>query len=329
LISVKDLYALRPLRAAKVSEISETTAASPVPAEDRVNFHIGNPAQDSRLVSLFLRLALGQARTNDPCTETPEEVIASLGLEKEEQQRVEFLLQLIRKSAPYTPRGGFLRSNPQGLIRSFSDWLEKGQPDPLVYDLGEKSGIREVIMATGGMSEVFRVLFHALSAYLLHLPARIFIHQIQLPAHLADFTQIEVVSLPSDENAAMKEFVRALDATPETTPVFLGMGTILSEEHRRQLRAIASERLLVIVEANDAPNALSLAREARMSDRVIRILSAGVFDERFSSLPTLFLAGPPSFISIMEVAHFQLKGSPSAPEMEHLSALLAHPPANG
>jgi len=55
----KEAFRLRPAKAAKVSEVSETTAASPVPPEERVNFHIGNPAQDERLVSAFFRIALG------------------------------------------------------------------------------------------------------------------------------------------------------------------------------------------------------------------------------------------------------------------------------
>jgi hypothetical protein len=47
-----DAFALRPVKAAVVSEISEATASSPVPPEERVNFHIGNPVQDPRLVLL-------------------------------------------------------------------------------------------------------------------------------------------------------------------------------------------------------------------------------------------------------------------------------------
>ena len=40
-----EYFRLRPIKAAKVSEISEATSASPVPPEERVNFHIGNPVQ--------------------------------------------------------------------------------------------------------------------------------------------------------------------------------------------------------------------------------------------------------------------------------------------
>ena len=52
-------FHLKPIRVARVSEISETTSAAPVPPEERINFHIGNPLQDGRLSSLFLRIALG------------------------------------------------------------------------------------------------------------------------------------------------------------------------------------------------------------------------------------------------------------------------------
>ncbi len=45
-----ELFRLKPAKAAAVSEISEATASSPVPPEERVNFHIGNPVQDERLV---------------------------------------------------------------------------------------------------------------------------------------------------------------------------------------------------------------------------------------------------------------------------------------
>jgi hypothetical protein len=53
------LFGLKPLKAARVSEISEATASSAAAPEDRVNFHIGNPVQDKRLTSLYLRMVLG------------------------------------------------------------------------------------------------------------------------------------------------------------------------------------------------------------------------------------------------------------------------------
>ena len=55
------LFRLKAVRAARVSEVSEATAAAPVPEEDRISFHIGNPLQDARLSSAFLRMALGLA----------------------------------------------------------------------------------------------------------------------------------------------------------------------------------------------------------------------------------------------------------------------------
>ena len=54
-----EYFRLVPLKAARVSEVSETTASSDVPPADRVNFHIGNPVQDKRLSSAYLRMVLG------------------------------------------------------------------------------------------------------------------------------------------------------------------------------------------------------------------------------------------------------------------------------
>ena len=51
-------FQLRPLRPAKVSEISEATASSPTSPEERVNFHIGNPVEDERLISFYQNLVV-------------------------------------------------------------------------------------------------------------------------------------------------------------------------------------------------------------------------------------------------------------------------------
>jgi len=150
--SLPDLFALRPVKAAVVSDISEATAASSVPAGERVNFHIGNPVQDPRLVELYARIALGlppaQAATNGDLAGA---LCGELGWAAEERDRAEFLLELIRRSAPYLPRGGYLRNKPGELIRLFNEWLTR-QPEPLSYDFGEKTGRREVILASGGIT---------------------------------------------------------------------------------------------------------------------------------------------------------------------------------
>ena len=53
-----DSFRLKPIRVARVSEVSETTTAAPVPKEERIDFHIGNPLQDFKAVlSVFARCA--------------------------------------------------------------------------------------------------------------------------------------------------------------------------------------------------------------------------------------------------------------------------------
>lgn len=324
----KEAFRLRPAKAAKVSEVSETTAASPVPPEERVNFHIGNPAQDERLVSAFFRIALGLDPSPDGSRGfAPEELLDEPGTSPEERDKLEFLLRLIRNSAPYMPRGGYLRNAPNELVGRFRNWLEKEQPDPLTYDLGEQSGVREIILASGGIAEAFRVLLHALSAYLIHTPARLLLYRMDLPAHLCHFDGIRTESLQGDERDAFEPLVSSLKQSP-SSPAFLALGTLLSEETRRFLRQLSLEHPLFIIEANDAPNAVSLAREAGMSQRVLRFLTPGIFAPELAGLSTVLIAGNPEFVRIMEIAHFQLKGTPSAPEVEFLTMALGRTTAD-
>ncbi|MCC6858592.1 MAG: pyridoxal phosphate-dependent aminotransferase [Bryobacterales bacterium] len=319
--SSPDVFALRPVKAAVVSEISEATASSPAPPEERVNFHIGNPVQDPRLAELYARIALGleggeKAGTGD----LAQALSAELGWEAEDRGKIEFLLNLIRNSAPYLPRGGFLKNKPGELIRLFGEWLAK-QPEPLTYDFGEKTGRREVILASGGIYEALRVFFHALSTQLEHLPATIFTHGIRIPPHLRQFEALRLHPLPENESAAATLLETSL-APNGVRPSFVLLGRILPEETRRRLRLISRDYPLFIVEVNDAPNHLSVAREAKMMHRTLRFLTPGIFSPRLKELSTVFIAGFDEFIRMIETLHFQVKGTPSAAEVELLTFLL-------
>mgnify|MGYP001553620116 CR=1 FL=1 len=82
-------FALKPLKAAKVSEISEAVAASEVAPEERVNFHIGNPASDPELIDLF------------------KEILFQGTTEEIDADRLELIEKAARKSIPYAQRGGY------------------------------------------------------------------------------------------------------------------------------------------------------------------------------------------------------------------------------
>jgi aspartate/methionine/tyrosine aminotransferase len=320
-----DLFRLRPPRAAKVSEISEATAASPAPPEERVNFHIGNPVQDPALYAAFMRLALGLSFPESESRGTDvDALLTELGAGEEDRQHLEFLQALITRSAPYMPRGGYQRTAPNELVQAFATWVEKGQPDPLSYDYGKTSGVREVILATGGIIETFRVFLLATASYLVHTPATLLVDGLEIPDFFHRFPHMRVVRHEGDEESLLDR-VAELAGPSATAPVFLGLGRIFNEETRRRLRELTLSSPLFIIEANDAPNSLSLARESRMSKRVLRFMTPGVFSERLKGLPTVFVAGSPDFVTILEVTHFQVKGTPSAPEVEHLARLLAMP----
>jgi len=314
-------FRLKPIRAARVSEISETTSAAPVPPEQRVNFHIGNPLQDERLSSAFLRIALGiDIHQEDLHDSDPDAILDFLGWELSDKPKLELLIRTIQKSSPYMPRGGYSRKNPHALIKAFCEWLEH-QQEPLHYDTGEQSGRREIILASGGVPETLRILLFALSSYLETTPARILCYRCELLPPLRRIPNLLFEDLSADELVAREQVERYLLDNPEV-PTFMLIGDLLGEETRRKLRILSVERPLYFIEANNAPNHLSLAREARLVQRVMRLLTPAIFAPRLDTLSTVFIAGNADFLNVLENVHFNMKGTPSASEVEFLIYLL-------
>jgi len=197
-----EYFKLKPIKAAKVSEVSEATASSGVPAEERVNFHIGNPVQETRLSSAYLRMALGVDIKNDTLTEDNlKAFIEELGVEENNLSKIEFISNLIKKSAPYMPRGGFNKNNPGYLINYLVDWLAKFQQEPLSYDLGEKTGNREIILSSGGPEESLRLFFHSVNDYMLYKQIKILTYGYEIPAHLLNYSSLSYESIPESEKA--------------------------------------------------------------------------------------------------------------------------------
>ena len=314
------LFGLKPLKAARVSEISEATASSAAAPEDRVNFHIGNPVQDKRLTSLYLRMVLGiDILREDLNDDRTDQILQLLEWEQSDELKITFLKNLIQKSAPYTPRGGFARNNPNAIVKAFVDWLQT-QQEPMSYDLGQTTGRREIILASGGIEESLRVLFHSLSTFLSNRPAQIFLHRTRLPVDDKVYSGLVFDQLPDDEQLLLHTLTEHFVRSPQM-PTFLIVREILGEETRRSLRHISLDAPLFFLEANDAPNHLSLAREAKLVQRVVRLLTPSMFGARLKGLSTVFLAGNADILSAFEAMHFQLKGTPSASEIELLSYL--------
>ncbi len=316
-------FRLKPIRSARVSEISETTAAAPVANEDRVNFHIGNPLQDPRLSSAFLRIALGlDVQRGDLRDADPDALLEALGWDKADKPKLEFLIRTIQKSSPYMPRGGYARKTPNAVVKAFVAWLEN-QQEALRYDTGEQSARREIILASGGIHETLRVLLWALSSYLEITPARVLCYRYDVLPVLRAIPDLLFEDLATDERAAREQIEQFLIEQPDT-PTFVLIGEVLSEETRRKLRRLSVDKPLFFIEANNAPNHLSLAREAKLVQRVIRLLTPAIFAPQWDSLSTVFIAGNADILNAIENVHFNLKGTPSASEIEFLSYLLEH-----
>ncbi len=313
------LFRLRPVKAAKVSKISETTAAAAVDPAERVNFHIGHPVSDERLISLYQQLSLGISLPETVISDRSTARIKTSHWPEEQSSQVQLLAAAIRQSIAYLPVGGFQQQSPPPLALHIRDWLCKNQEEPLSYHLGDQAVKREIIFTSGGATEALRVLLHSLNEYLVHKPARIFIAGQQLPDHLYRFKNLQFNPLPADENALLA--VIEEQVTVETAhPNFLILNKLLSEKARRVLRRYAVHYPLFFIETNNAPNQLSLAREAGLSDRVLRLLTPTVFAPQLANIALGFIVGNADYLQVIENVHFKLKGTPSAAE----AALLTH-----
>ncbi len=317
----QELFKLKAIKAAKVSEVSEATASSNVPISERVNFHIGNPVQDISLSSAYLRLAFGiNVDDEDINEENISAFFDKAGIDANNKDEIEFILKLIKSAAPYMPRGGFNKNNPGYLIDYFVDWLVKNQREPLSYDLGTTTGKREIIISTGGIFEALRLLFSAFDNYLITLPANIFVFGSKLPNYLLEYKNLEFNFINKDESILLNKV--ELSITKNNLPHFLILTINTSEKTRRYLRNLSLSYPLFFIETNNAPNHLSLAREAKMENRVIRLITTEVFNPKLINSPVVFIAGNSDYIKVIENIQFKLKGTPSSTEVEFLSYFL-------
>ena len=217
------------------------------------------------------------------------------------------------------------------------------------------------LFASGGIHETLRVLLWALSSYLAITPARVLCYHYEVlpvlrgalrspspgnaPAGHAlgpgkapgisedeGYEHFQIGSgipdllfedLATDERTACEQIEQCLIEQPDK-PTFVLIGEILGEETRRKLRRMSVDKPLFFVEVNNAPNHLSLAREAKLVQRVIRLLTPAIFAPQWDTLSTVFIAGNADILNAIENVHFNLKGTPSASEIEFLSYLLEY-----
>ena len=130
-----DYFAFKAIKSAIVSEISEITASAPVPDNDKINFHIGNPVEDERLQNRFLKLCL---KGNEIDHESDQGFNIQSGLN--------LIRNSIRKSVAYSPRGGYSVKAPPELIEYLLKWFSQEQQEPLDYNVIEKEIIRLSIL---------------------------------------------------------------------------------------------------------------------------------------------------------------------------------------
>lgn len=317
-----DRFKLLPIKSAKVSEISEATVSAKIPSSNKVNFHIGNPVQDERLIDFYFNLISDIEDSNKKINNDSNDKFPLIETNSDSNyHHSAFLKHCIRKCSPYMPRGGYTSSNPNELIQLFKNWLTSEQNESLDYNFGDSGGYREVILSNGGIWENLRILFSLIDKYLLHLPARMFLYDVELPAHLYLFNSIEIEPLPEHESTSLEKIQNHFVANPQQA-TFVVLGTVPSESFRREIRNISLTQPFFFVEINNAANDLSLQREAKMLNRVLRILTPAAISQSLSEISVNFVAGNADFIKVFENVQFELKGTPAAAEVELLAYIL-------
>jgi aspartate/methionine/tyrosine aminotransferase len=303
-------FSLKTVKAAKVSEISEAVSSSELPIEERVNFHIGNPAGDLQLNSIFREILFQ-------------------GEEKEiEKEHLDLIEKAAKKSVPYAPRGGFQARKPSTLAEKADNWFCIHQEEPLAYSLGAKEGKRELIFQSGGKWESLRVFFRSASRYLKKLPARIALFECELPSHLEQHEGLDFLKHET-KNESLLQWLEGVLEGDKNCPTFLLLGRTLDDQERREVRRICLRSNLMIIEVNNCKNHDSIARESGLMHRVIRFIELRSLSPLLSNSPLVITAGNADFLEIMEAVHFELKGTPPVAEMVLASWLLDQKDSTG
>jgi len=291
-----EFFKLKPIKVAKVSEISELVSSSSVKVKERVNFHIGNPVSSTSLNLKYTKS------------------IFAGGEEDCKKEYVDLIKKAIKECVPYAKRGGFDRRNPNDLANYVYNWFKNGQLESLEYDLGSDSCKREIIFNSGGLPETLRVFFHAISNYMCFLPVHIITRNFSIPSFLSEKYGLPCIDF-DNLNSYWLESLTEYAKTNKMSQMIVFIGEILKESERRALREICLKFPVIVVEVNNAPNHLSMAREAGCINKVIRFLTFNAINQQLSNLSTVIVAGNYQLLSMMETVHFELKGTPANSEI--------------
>lgn len=316
-------FGLKKMPQSKVAEISQATAESSCPIEERINLHIGNPVQDPRLDQLYTTLVFGDAIGNSKGLnwDGHKQKILKSTSNPTRQKIMKLIFETIEKANPYTPRGGFNPKKPGTLIRMLHAWLTVGQEVPLDYSIGESGSLPEIAITSGGKNETLKLILQVIENNLKGPNKNIISLEKPLSQSKTRAYFGKIFTIQGTENHLLQQInVLIENSTHEIG--FILFQKIYSKEFRVNLAALAAHNNLMLLEANDASNAYSLARSPGMAQRLLRIITSKAIDPRLSNSALAFVLGNANFIEALNLIHFQKKGTPSATEIKLLSFLL-------
>ncbi len=321
-------FELHKVQPSKIAEISRTTAEADVPQEHKIEFHIGNPVQDEHLDQLY-NLLISGADFEQTQLHNYQHLLQEL-LQESDTPKLRQLWELIfstaEKAVAYMPTGGYNPKAPGTLIRQFRNWLLGGQDEALGYSIGEDGQPPEIAIVSGGLQEALNLLLQVIEEYLLNERKNIVAFPLPLDAAVRRAFRHEIFIVPESSNDILTE-VEFLLNQRQNQVGFLLVQEIYPASVRKGLVELALAYQVMIIEANDAPNTVSLAKEVGLApggrgDRVLRIVSPQVIDPRLAHIALAFFMGRYDFVEAFNLLHFKKKGTPSATEIKLLSFLL-------
>ena len=325
-VSTKFPFELRKVRPSRIAEISRTAAEANVPKEQKIEFHIGNPIQDEYLDRLYNLLISGidfELTQLENSQTLLQEFLQGCDTPKL-RQLWELIFATAEKAIAYMPTGGYSPKAPGTLIRQFRNWLLAGQDEALDYSIGENGQPTEIAIVSGGPQEALKLLLQVIEEYLLNERKNIVVASGSLDPAVCRAFKHKLFAVPESSDDILSE-VEFLLRQWQNQVGFVLVRKIYPEIVRKELARLALAHQVMIIEANDASNAVSLAKEIGLegqNDRVLRIVSPQAIDPRLVCTGVAFLMGRYDFVEALNLVHFKKKGTPSATEIKLLSFLL-------
>ncbi|MEA1987024.1 MAG: aminotransferase class I/II-fold pyridoxal phosphate-dependent enzyme, partial [Candidatus Marinimicrobia bacterium] len=296
-------FKLGNIEVAKIADIANRVSLCNISEEKKVNFHIGNPLDNSVLNGKHIDLIL-----NGNSTE--------INIETKD-----FIRNSILTSVKYAPRGGYSSTNIQTFQKLIQKNIYEKDDKKYKYNLGEKND-RELIFASGGQYENLRTLLFGLNKYLKHERAHIIYYGKIFNNNILNYDNLNFTIINKNENKIISHLRKII--LKKNEPNFIILEKTMSKNILKSLKDLSDEFPIFFIEINDSLGSNSLVSFPELRQNLIRFLLPNIFNSKYKNIAISIVVGNSSYINLLENIHFQLKGTPANTEMKLLEFLMTN-----